>query len=59
LGVIEMKEYAVVVTTMEVVYVKAETEDQAMNFVRAKLPPRSTATLQIAKEVVLDERKDS
>lgn len=51
------KEYAVVVTTMEVVYVNAETEDQAMDFVRSKLPPRSTATLQIAKEVVLEETK--
>jgi hypothetical protein len=50
-----MKEFAVVVTTMEVVYVNAESEDQAMDFVRAKLPPRSTATLQIAKEVVLEE----
>jgi hypothetical protein len=54
-----MKEFAVVVTTMEVVYVNAETEEQAMDFVKSKLPPRSTATLQIAKEVVLDERKDS
>jgi hypothetical protein len=52
-----MKEFAVVVTTMEVVYVNAESEDQAMDFVRAKLPPRSTATLQIAKEVVLEETK--
>jgi hypothetical protein len=52
-----MKEYAVVITTMEVVYVNAESEDQAMDFVRAKLPPRSTATLQIAKEVVLEETK--
>lgn len=53
------KEYAVVITTMEVVYVTAETEEQAMDFVRAKLPPRSTATLQVAKEVVSDERKDN
>ncbi len=52
-----MKEYVVVITNMEVVYVNAETEDQAMDFVRSKLPPRSTATLQIAKEVVLDEGK--
>lgn len=52
-----MKEFAVVVTTMEVVYVNAETEKQAMDFVRSKLPPRSTATLQIAKEVVLEETK--
>ena len=52
-----MKEFAVVVTTMEVVYVKAETEEQAMDFVRSKLPPRSTATLQIAKDVVLEETK--
>ena len=54
-----MQEFAVVITNMEVVYVNAETEEQAMDFVRSKLPPRSTATLQIAKEVVLDERKDS
>ena len=52
-----MKEFAVVVTTMEVVYVNAETEERAMDFVKSKLPPRSTATLQIAKEVVLEETK--
>lgn len=52
-----MKEFAVVVTTMEVVYINAETEEQAMDFVKSKLPPRSTATLQIAKEVELDERE--
>lgn len=52
-----MKEFAVVVTTMEVVYINAETEEQAMDFVRSKLPPRSTATLQIAKEVALEETK--
>lgn len=52
-----MKEFVVVVTTMEVVYVNAETEEQAMDFVKSKLPPRSTATLQIAKEVVLEETK--
>ena len=52
-----MKEFAVVITNMEIVYVNAETEEQAMEFVRAKLPPRSTATLQVAKEVVLDEVK--
>ena len=52
-----MKEYAVVITTMEVVYVNAETEEQAINAVKAKLPPRSTATVQVAKEVVLDEVK--
>lgn len=40
---------------MEVVYINAESEEQAMDFVRAKLPPRSTATLQIAKEVTLEE----
>ncbi len=51
------KEYVVVITTMEIVYVNAESEEQAMDFVRSKLPPRSTATLQIAKEVVLEETK--
>ena len=54
-----MQEFAVVITNMEVVYVNAETEEQALDFVKSKLPPRSTATLQIAKEVVLDERKDN
>ena len=52
-----MKEFAVVVTTMEVVYVNAETEEQAIAHIKAQLPPRSTATLQVAKEVVLDEVK--
>jgi hypothetical protein len=52
------KEYAVVVTTMEVVYVNAESEAQAIAHIKAQLPPRSTATLQVAKEVVLDENKE-
>ena len=34
-----MQEFAVVITNMEVVYVNAETEEQAIDFVRAKLPP--------------------
>ena len=50
-----MKEYAVVVTTTEVVYVNAETEEQAINAVKAKLPPRSTAEVTVAKEVILEE----
>ena len=52
-----MKEFAVVITSMEVVYVNAETEEQAIASVKAQLPPRSTATVQVAKEVVLDEVK--
>lgn len=50
-----MKEFAVVVTTMEVVYVNAETEEQAINAVKAKLPPRSTAEVTVAKEAIITE----
>ena len=50
-----MKEFAVVVTNMEIVYVNAETEEQALDFVRAKLPPRSTAEVTVAKEAIITE----
>lgn len=50
-----MKEFAVVITTMEVVYVNAESEEQAIAHIKAQLPPRSTATVQVAKEFVIQE----
>lgn len=54
-----MKEFAVVVTTMEVVYVNAETEEQAINAVKAKLPPRSTAEVTVAKEAIISEGNEN
>lgn len=50
-----MKDYAVVVTKTEIVYVNAETEEQAIEMVKANLPPRTVATIQVAEEVVLEE----
>ncbi len=50
-----MKEFAVVVTTMEVVYVNAESEEQAIAHIKAQLPPRSTAEVTVAKEATINE----
>ena len=52
-----MKEYAVVITTMEVVYVNADSEEQAIAHVKAQLPPRSIAEVTIAKEAIINEDK--
>ena len=50
-----MKDYAVVVTKTEIVYVNAETEERAIEMVKANLPPRTVTTIQVAEEVVLEE----
>lgn len=52
-----MKEFTVVITTMEVVYVNAESEEQAIASVKAQLPPRSTAEVTVAKEATINEDK--
>jgi hypothetical protein len=49
------KEYAVVITNMEVVYVNAESEEQAIASIKAQLPPRSTAEVTVAKEAIITE----
>lgn len=54
-----MNDYTVIITNTEIVYIKAESEEHAIAIVKAQLPPRSTADVQVAKEVVLDERKDN
>ena len=50
-----MKAYTVIVTHIETAYVNAESEEHAIRIVEAKLPPRSIATVQVAKEINADE----
>lgn len=50
-----MKEFTVIITTTEVAYVNAETEEQAIESVKAQLPPRSTAEVTVAKEAIINE----
>ena len=54
-----MTNYSVVITYMDVVYVDAETEEQAIAAVRAKIPPKVLADIQIAKEIQTVEEKQN
>ena len=46
-----MKTYKAIVSTVEVVEVTAESEEQAIERVKASLPPRTVAEVQIAQEI--------
>ena len=50
-----MQEYTVIVTNMEILYVNAESEEQAIASIKAQLPPRSTAEVTVAKEAIIAE----
>lgn len=52
-----MKSYYVIITTRQAVEVQANSEEQAIEFVKQRMNPRDAmaAEFQIAKEVVLEE----
>lgn len=55
-----MKTYNVIITTSQVVDVQAESEEQAIDLVKAQLKPRDAAcaSFQVAEEVILEEIKE-
>jgi hypothetical protein len=52
-----MKTYHVIITTHQAIEVQAESEEQAIEFVRSRMTPRDAqaAEFQIAQEVNLEE----
>jgi hypothetical protein len=52
-----MKSYYVIITTRQAIEVQAETEEQAIEFVKSRMNPRDAqaAEFQIAQEVTLEE----
>ena len=54
-----MATYDVIITYTDIVQVDAETEEQAIAAVRAKIPPKVLADIQIAKEIQTVEEKQN
>jgi hypothetical protein len=54
-----MTTYDVIITYTDIVQVDAETEEQAIAAVRAKIPPKVIAEIQIPKEIQIVEEKQN
>jgi hypothetical protein len=54
-----MTTYDVIITYTDIVQVDAETEEQAIAVVRAKIPPKVIAEIQIPKEIQIVEEKQN
>ena len=46
-----MATYKAIITNIDVVQVDADSEEQAIEKIKASLPPRSMANIQIAEEI--------
>jgi hypothetical protein len=53
-----MKNYKVIITYTDIVEVPAESEEQAIAIVKAQIPPRTLADLQVAQEVIIEENRE-
>jgi hypothetical protein len=54
-----MKNYKVIITYTDVVDVPAESEEQAIAIIKAQIPPRTLADLQVAQEAIIEEIKEN
>lgn len=54
-----MKNYKVIITYTDVIDIPAESEEQAIAVVKAQIPPRTLAELQIAQEAIIEEIKEN
>lgn len=56
-----MKSYYVIITTRQAVEVQADSEEQAIEFVKSRMNPRDVqiAEFQVAQEAIIEENKEN